>query len=94
MKFLLAFVHIALITTVINGAPKGAKRDDKVKVIEYLQSYGYLPATKNKNHHISAIQLEHGVKRLQVRTKLVLFIVLIVNSSVIIFPLYRRNSLT
>jgi hypothetical protein len=80
MKFLPIVLYLALITNVIECAPRGANRENKAKVIEYLENFGYLPVTKNKNHIISAIQLKHGVKRLQVRLKIDLFIVLAVNN--------------
>lgn len=67
MKFLLAnAVFLAIFISQINCLPSIVSRQDRDEVIRYLQSFGYLPETKNMTK-ISQKQLHHALKRLQVR---------------------------
>lgn len=67
MKFVLFITLFAALT--FESLVVGVQYDDQESAaIKYLQSFGYLPDSKNTTR-ISHKQLKHGLKRLQVRRK-------------------------
>lgn len=67
MKFLsISLVFVVIFLAQINSLSSIISSRERDEVITYLQSFGYLPETKNMTR-ISHKQLHHALKRLQVR---------------------------